>query len=88
MGICRFLHAFHNTIASLAPGHCGHIFGTILNWSGWFLMLIFILWAINREKQTIKRYLGEEISLGIISAAQYRTASSPLAQTKFNSYPK
>lgn len=81
-GFAVFLHSVHNTVASLAPGLGGLVFGTFLDWSGWFLMLLFILWAINREKQWIKRNLKEEVSLGIISQAQYRTASSVWAQSK------
>jgi len=75
-GLAVSAHALHNTVASLAAGFGGLVFGTFIDWSGWSLMLLFILWTIRREKQSIRKHLREEVSLGIISLQQYQTACS------------
>lgn len=74
-----FSHSMHNTLASLLPGLGGLALGTLLDWSGWFLMALFILWALYREQRWISQHLREEVSLGIITPAQYRTARSAWA---------
>jgi hypothetical protein len=79
-GIAVILHAVHNTIANMAFGIGGTVFMTALDWFGWFLMFLFILRVIYREKQRIKKILAEEITLGVISRSQHRTAHSVLAQ--------
>jgi len=75
-GLAVSAHALHNTIASLATGVGGLVLGTFIDWSGWLVMFIFILGAIYREKQNIRRHLREEVTLGIISKRQYHTAYS------------
>ncbi len=75
------MHALHNTLASLLTGTRGLLVSTLFDWSGWFFMVLFILWAIRRIQQRIKTYLKDEIELGVISAKQYRTACSAWAQS-------
>lgn len=84
-GLAVFTHAFHNTFGSLIGGVQGLAIGTIVDWVGWFFMLVFIVWMIFNERNLLKRHLYEEVSSGLISPAQYRTAMS-LAQTgaRFN----
>jgi RsiW-degrading membrane proteinase PrsW (M82 family) len=79
-GFAVFTHAVHNTIAGLATSLGGIVIRTFIDWSGWFFMLIFILWAIYREKGWIRENLKEEVVLGIISPNQYKTAFSAWAQ--------
>ncbi len=74
-------HSLHNTLASLLPGLGGFAIGTLLDWSGWFLMFLVIVWAIWRVQQRIKRYLKAEVQNGLISAQHYRTATSAIAQS-------
>jgi len=74
-------HAVHNTISTLASGAGGLVLGTIVDWSGWALMLVFILWQTHREKRWIRSHLLEEVSLGTLSMAQYHTAASGWAQS-------
>lgn len=76
-----FMHSLHNTLASLFSGTAGLATVTFLDWSGWFLMFLFIFWAIYREQRWITIHLREEVALGVISPAQYRTACSAWAQS-------
>lgn len=76
-----FTHAFHNTLGSLLAGGLGMCFASLLDWSGWFFMLAFILWATWREQRWIIQHLREEVALGVISLPQYHTACSGWAQS-------
>ena len=76
-----FAHALHNTLAEILNGSGGMALGTLIDWSGWLFMLVFILWAVNRESRWIANYLREEISLGVINVSQYRTACSSWRQS-------
>ncbi len=71
-----FTHSFHNTLASLLSGVGGLAFGTMIDWSGWFVMFLFMLWVLGREKKRIETYLRDEITSGTMTTAQYRAASS------------
>jgi RsiW-degrading membrane proteinase PrsW (M82 family) len=73
-------HAFHNTFGGLIGGIEGLALGTLVDWVGWFFMLLFIIWMIVHERNILKRHLHEEVNSGLISPAQYRTAMS-FAQT-------
>jgi len=75
-----FTHAFHNTFGSLIGGVEGLAIGTFVDWVGWFFMLGFIAWMILHERNILKRQLHGEVSAGLMSPAQYRTAIS-FAQT-------
>jgi hypothetical protein len=55
--------------------------GTLIDWSGWIFMALFIGWAIWREGKYLRMHLVEEVKLGIITAAQYQTAISTSAQS-------
>jgi len=71
-----FAHSLHNTLASALSGAQGLVLGTALDWTGWFFMLLFTLWILSRERRWISDQLQEEVFLGSITAAQYRTACS------------
>lgn len=71
-----FTHAFHNTFGGLIGGIEGLAIGTFVDWVGWFFMLIFIIWMVVHERNILKRHLQEEVSSGLISPSQYRTALS------------
>lgn len=73
-------HAFHNTFGGLIGGLEGLALGTVVDWIGWFFMLLFIVWMVLHERNIVKRHLQDEVSSGLISPAQYRTALS-FAQT-------
>ncbi len=81
--VAVFLHALHNSMATLlgAQFGLGGIFITLLvDWTGWAVALGLVVWAVFRERHWMRSYLREEVSLGTISAAQYRTACSLRAQ--------
>ena len=56
-------------------------FTTIIDWLGWLAMVIFLLWVLWGEQQTLRHQLREEVIAGRLSAAQYRTATSAWAQS-------
>ncbi|MBM3126722.1 MAG: PrsW family intramembrane metalloprotease [Chloroflexi bacterium] len=80
-GVAVATHAFHNTFGSLIGGVEGLAIGTVLDWIGWLIMLAFIIWMISHERNIVRRQLHEEVSNGLITAAQYQRALSPLTLT-------
>jgi RsiW-degrading membrane proteinase PrsW (M82 family) len=81
LGLAMFTHALHNTIASILGGVPGLVIGTLIDWTGWFFMFCFIIWAVYKERQILKQYLSDEVRQGVISPAQYQTATSGWAQS-------
>jgi RsiW-degrading membrane proteinase PrsW (M82 family) len=77
LAVAMLAHSFHNTFASLVGGLGGLAAGTFIDWSGWFIMLIFTIWMIRREGQLLPKHLREEVSAGHLTAAQLKTAASP-----------
>ena len=76
-----FAHSVHNLMASVLTGKQGLVFGTAVDWSGWLFMFLVILLATWREQLAIREQLREEVSLGLITPAQYRTACSAWSQS-------
>jgi len=70
-------HALHNALASLAGW-----WTVLLDWAGWAGMLVLILLFIQQEQRLLKKHLQEEVELGTLSASQYFTAISSLAQAQ------
>jgi len=81
LGAAMFLHSAHNTLAGLISGLLGLATTVLFDWTGWFAMFIFILWALAREQKLIRHHLNEEVSLGVMTAAQYQVACSAWRQT-------
>jgi len=77
-------HGIHNTLAQFLKGVGGMTLGTVVDWAGWLLMLVFIFWAIRRESRWISSYLYEEVGMGVINAGQYRIACSSWRQSYAN----
>jgi protease PrsW len=76
-----FLHGLHNTFAELGSGMLC-IFSSILDWSGWLMMLILILWLNKREQKLLVQYLKSEMEAHILTFEQYQVACSAWSQTK------
>lgn len=81
LSVAIFTHAFHNGMASLLSELGGLTVGTLFDWTGWFFMFLFILWAVAKERKLLKKHLREEYTLGLITAPQYHTAISAWKQT-------
>jgi RsiW-degrading membrane proteinase PrsW (M82 family) len=69
-------HAFHNTFSGLIGGFEGLLAGTFVDYTGYAVMLLFIIWMIVYERNILKRHLREELTSGMISQRQYNTATS------------
>jgi len=69
-------HALHNILAGLFQGGAEALFTTALDWTGWFLMLGFIIGLILLEHRKIKMHLQPEVDLGTLTQAQFETAQS------------
>ena len=80
-GTAVLAHSLHNTLAFFLHGMTGMLLGRFVDWAGWLFMFGFILWAISRERAILKKYLREEVGMGILTAAQYKVAISAWAQT-------
>jgi RsiW-degrading membrane proteinase PrsW (M82 family) len=76
-----FTHSIHNTLATLLSGNAGLLIGTAVDWTGWFFMLLILVWAILREQRNMRFQLLEEVQQGIISPHQYKVACSAWSQT-------
>jgi hypothetical protein len=74
--IAVMAHAFHNTFSGLLGGLEGFAAGTLVDYMGYTLMLIFIIWMIVTERNVLKRHLQEEVASGRISPRQYNAATS------------
>ncbi|HSF82618.1 MAG TPA: PrsW family intramembrane metalloprotease [Anaerolineales bacterium] len=74
-----FAHSLHNTLASV-PNQMTCIIGSLVDWSGWIFMLLFILWSVRHEQQLLAYHLSEEVALGVLTPSQYRATCSVLSQ--------
>ncbi len=76
-----FAHALHNSMGSLIGGMTGFALGSLAEWFGWFLMGLFIIFMIARERALLQDQLREEVASGTISSAQYQRALSPFTMS-------
>lgn len=76
LGAAIFTHALHNTMAQFFSGLPGLALISMVDWTGWFVLLGFTIFMIWRENQLLQLQLNEEVQLGIITPAQYRAACS------------
>jgi RsiW-degrading membrane proteinase PrsW (M82 family) len=81
-GLAMFTHAFHNSMASIPFfGEMTCLVGSFFDWFGVFFIFLVIVWATWTEQRNLITHLREEVQLGLISQAQYRTACSAWAQS-------
>ncbi len=69
-------HAFHNTFSGLIGGFEGLLAGTFVDYIGYAVMLIFIIWMVVYERNILKKNLQDELANGLISLKQYQSATS------------
>ena len=74
-------HLMHNLFAGLFNSRTGMIFSTVWDWSGYFGLLILILFLINREQNWMQEYLEAEYLQELISKDHYQKACSALKQS-------
>lgn len=75
-------HSIHNTLADVVATPKQDILSSLVDWVGWLLMFAFVLYSLRREQSWVKHELADEVSLGIITPAQYNIASSSWGQVK------
>jgi RsiW-degrading membrane proteinase PrsW (M82 family) len=80
-GFAVLAHSVHNTLSDVLANSNKLVFGTVVDWIGWTLMFIFIIFSLVREQHWVSVELLDEVSLGIITPAQYRIARSPWTQS-------
>lgn len=73
------LHMMHNSFIQFFGG-AGFIVVQLIDWVGWLLVFVILVWAIRREKHWITQNLRDEVQQGTLTAAQYQTACSSTAQ--------
>ncbi len=72
-----FTHSLHNFLLSVPLlGDLTCLLTTIMDWTGVLFMFILVFWTGWAEARNIVIHLREETEAGLISVAQYRTASS------------
>jgi protease PrsW len=64
-----FFHFMHNLFAAL--GSVLALLWILVDWAGFFAMMILIIFLVFREKTIITNQLAEEVQLGTISAEEY-----------------
>lgn len=69
-------HALHNLLATFATSAGGQTFASIVDWTGWLLMLVFIVIISRIERRDLALYLRDEVDQGTLNAAQYQVAIS------------
>jgi len=79
-GVAILTHSIHNAISTFFQGIQSLAIGLVFDWSGWIAMLLFVVWALYREQKWITTQLRDEVTNGVITLSQYRTASSTRAQ--------
>jgi hypothetical protein len=75
LGTAIALHAFHN-VAMFAGSDGSFLAGLLFDWGGVWLTLAIIFLALYQERRWMKQYLVEEVTLGTLTAAEYRIVSS------------
>ncbi len=73
-------HAVHNGLILGLRG-IGICLAFPIDWLGWLFIFGVMVWAIRREQDWLVKYLREEVTLGTLNAAQYRTATSSFGRT-------
>ncbi|HTP02202.1 MAG TPA: PrsW family intramembrane metalloprotease [Anaerolineales bacterium] len=76
-----FAHALHNSFGTLIGGLTGFAIGSLVDWSGWIAMGLFIVFMIVRERSLLQDQLRDEVATGTITSAQYRRALSPFTMS-------
>ncbi|MEM7111097.1 MAG: PrsW family intramembrane metalloprotease [Chloroflexota bacterium] len=84
LGWClsMFLHFVHNASVSFNEALCW--IALLSGWGGVLLTLGIIIATLVQERNWLKKYLAEEVSLGTITADQYERVSSGRKRTAYH----
>lgn len=75
-------HSLHNTLATFSEEAAGlGLLMFLVDWFGWLAISVLILVSIHREGRLLGTHLAEEVGLGRLSPAQFKTATSSWAQS-------
>ncbi len=75
-------HSLHNALATFSEGLPGlGLVMFLVDWFGWLSISVLILVSIRREGRLLGTHLAEEVGLGRLTPAQYKTATSSWAQS-------
>ncbi len=69
-----FLHFLHNFTVSFGNLLC--LVALVSDWGGVLLTLLIIVWALLQERQWLRQYLAEEVTLGHLANTHYLTVCS------------
>lgn len=73
-GLAVGAHALHNFLASIGGLAC--VVGSVFDWIGFLGLFVFILYLGYHERQVLRQQLQEEVGLGTLTDAHYRSACS------------
>ncbi len=71
-GAAVIIHMLHNALVSGAEA-C--LLGFLIDWGGVLVLLLIVVLCWKKEREITSAYLQEEVSLGVISQAQYDALS-------------
>ncbi|MCP5098911.1 MAG: PrsW family intramembrane metalloprotease [Chloroflexi bacterium] len=80
--MAMFLHFVHNATVSFGNLLC--LVALISDWGGVLLTFGIMVWAVIQERQWIRTYLADEVSIGTLTEAQYAVACSGRKRARYN----
>jgi hypothetical protein len=81
LGLAILLHALHNvTMFTNTP--LGLLAGLTFDWGGVALTAILIVLILYQERQWMKRYLADEVTLGTLTADEYELVRSAAGRNR------
>jgi protease PrsW len=80
LSMAIFLHFLHNFSVSFGNLIC--LVAFLINWASTVFFVIIIIWSLAQERSWIRKYLREEVDLGLISEEQYDIATSGFARVQ------
>jgi hypothetical protein len=78
-----FFHLLHNLTVSFDNLLC--LVAVASDWSGVWVVVAIMVWALLQEQRWLKQYLAEEVEMGIVTKNQYDIACSSLRRAGHHS---
>ena len=80
--VAVFLHSLHNLTVSFGNLFC--LVALASDWSGVWVVIGIVAWALLQEQSWLKQYLAEEVEMGTLTRNEYHTACSSLRRLRHN----